>query len=732
MLAPQSQLGPYQIVKPIGSGGMGQVYEATDTRLGRRVAIKVVAEKFSERFLSEARAVAALNHPHVCTLYDVGPDYLVMEFVEGTPLRGPLPLDTARVYALQIADALDAAHSKGIMHRDLKPENILATASGIKLLDFGLAKFVASDWGTQVTEYVTQAGLVVGTPPYMSPEQAEGRRVDERSDIFSVGTVLYELLAGSRPFAGDTQADIIAAVLRDAPRPLKSARPEIPESVTLVIDKCLRKRPAERFRTAADLKAALANAQWQPATESASVVVLPFVNANRDDDGEFFADGVTEDIISALAKLPGLRVVARSSAFQFKGRTAGHDEVRDKLHVGAILEGSVRRAGQRIRVTAALIDARDGYQMWSERYDRVVEDVFAIQDEISQAIAEKLEVRLTPRERPAVKRTDNIEAYNLYLRGRQQWYRRTPAGYKQAETYFRRAVAEDGRFIPSLVGLADCLTIGTFYGNCDPATAIPEVRLLLDRALAMDPHCAETHTSLGFLEVILLNFAAAEQHFLLSHQAKPDQALTVWWNAVLASAQGRLDEAISMARRAGQLEPTIPMYFVAQGLLLVYKGQLPLAIETIRRGLEMDANYPLGLALLGQALVENGEFEEGIAALRRGAPQLAPGGYWAKGLLGHYLARHGDVSGAHQVLDELLTLHRTAHVQRVAVAAIYAGLGDDDRALEWLADAAQLPGELWFWIPIDPLWARMRDTPGLQKILGRWRPGSGEMTQQQA
>jgi eukaryotic-like serine/threonine-protein kinase len=246
MLAPHSHLGPYQIVKPIGSGGMGQVYEARDTRLNRRVAIKVVSEKFNERFIGEARAVAALNHPHICTLYDIGPDYLVMEFVEGAPLHGPLPLDTARVYALQIVDALDAAHRKGIMHRDLKPENILATATGIKALDFGLAKFFNSDPGaeTQAIEYATQAGLIVGTVPYMSPEQAEGRRVDERSDVFSFGTVLYELLSGSRPFGGDTQAEIIAAVLRDAPRPLKTARPEIPESISLVIDKCLRKIPS--------------------------------------------------------------------------------------------------------------------------------------------------------------------------------------------------------------------------------------------------------------------------------------------------------------------------------------------------------------------------------------------------------------------------------------------------------------------------------------------------------
>ena len=413
---------------------MGQVYEARDTRLGRRVAIKVVGDEFNERFVREARAVGTLNHPHICTLYDVGPNYLVMEYFEGDPLRGPLPLETTREYALQIADALDAAHRLGIIHRDLKPDNILLTKSGIKLLDFGLAK-VAADDPTADTYLgaATQPGVVMGTYPYMSPEQSEGREVDARSDMFSFGTVLYELLVGARPFAGQTQAALTAAILRDDPRPLKSMRRDIPESLALVVDRCLRKRAAERFGTAAELKSALARARWDAADDAVSVAVLPFLNANRDDDGEFFADGVTEDIISALAKLPGLRVVARSSAFQFKGRTPSHDEVRDKLRVGAIVEGSVRRAGQRIRVTAALINADDGYQMWSERYDRVVEDVFAIQDEISRGIASTLEVKLTAGHKVVATRTRNIEASNLYLRGRQQWFRRTPAGYRQGE-----------------------------------------------------------------------------------------------------------------------------------------------------------------------------------------------------------------------------------------------------------------------------------------------------------
>jgi tetratricopeptide (TPR) repeat protein len=384
----------------------------------------------------------------------------------------------------------------------------------------------------------------------------------------------------------------------------------------------------------------------------------------------------------------------------------------------------VRRAGQRIRVTAALINADDGYQMWSERYDRVVEDVFAIQDEISRGIANTLEVKLHAGQQVVGTRTRNIEAYNLYLRGRQQWFRRTPAGYRQAEKYFRRAVAEDPGFVPSLTGLADCLTIGTFYGGRNPAEAVPEARRLLERALEADPNLAETHTSLGFLEVVLLNLAAAEQHFLASHKLKPDQALTMWWHACLASAEGRLEEACEMAHRASQIEPTIPMYLVAHGILIMHSGRTALAIETIRKGLEMDAGYPLGQAMLGQGLAESGWFDEGIELLRSAAPAMAPGGLWARGLLGHYLARKGDATGARQVLDELLALRATTYVADVAIAAVYAGLGDDDGVIEWLDRAAQQPGALHFWIPTDPLWKRMRGDPRFQKVLDRWkRPG---------
>jgi tetratricopeptide (TPR) repeat protein len=417
---------------------------------------------------------------------------------------------------------------------------------------------------------------------------------------------------------------------------------------------------------------------------------------------------VAEDIISALAKLPGLRVVARSAAFQFKGRLVTYEEVRDKLKVDVIVEGSVRRAGQRIRVTAELINAADGYQMWSERYDRVMEDVFAIQDDISRAIASKLEVKLNAGQRVVANRAQNIEAYNLCLRGRQQWYKRTPAGYRQAGEYFRRAVAEDSGFVPALVGLADCLGSGVFYGARDPATAVPEARALLDRALAMDPGSAEAHTSLAFLELVLLNLKESEKHFLTAHQLKPDQALTLYWHGCLVLAEGRFEEALDMMHRAARLEPTVP------------------AIAGARKVLEMDPSFPLGQLKLGQSLAESGRCEEAIELLRAATPTMAPGGLWARGYLGSYLGRNGDVVGARQILDELLALRQDAYAQPTAIAAVYTGLGELDRAVEWLEQGAQEPGSLQFWIPMDPIWKPLAAQPDFQKILSRWKQTSAQ------
>ena len=414
-LQPGTKLGPYEIVAVLGAGGMGEVYSATDTRLGRTVAIKTLNGEHSDRFEREARAIAALNHPNICALYDVGTlptgaGYLVMEFIEGAPASGPLPPDVALRHALQIADALSDAHAKGIIHRDLKPANILLTASGIKLLDFGLALLSRDANGlpekaadATATIGLTQAGTILGTAAYMSPEQAEAKAVDARSDIFSFGLVLYELLSGRRAFTGGSTIAIMAAILHKEPQPLAA-----PPSIQTIIQRCLRKSPADRFQSMAQVKEALlaavggsslsvpSSAAGQPASEerAPSIAVLPFANSSRDAEDEYFSDGLAEEIINALTQVAGLKVIARTSAFAFKGKNEDIRKIAETLGVSCILEGSVRRAGPRLRVTAQLIRAEDGTHLWSQRYESQLTDVFAIQDEISAAIVKEMRVNL--------------------------------------------------------------------------------------------------------------------------------------------------------------------------------------------------------------------------------------------------------------------------------------------------------------------------------------------------
>jgi len=440
-LAAGDRLGPYRIVSQIGKGGMGEVYRATDTRMGRDVAVKLVTGQFSERFTREVRAIAALNHPNICTIHDVGPNYLVMEYLDGSPVEGPLPEPKAIALAQQIAAALEAAHIKGVIHRDLKPRNILVTADGVKLLDFGIATLAreenstasvtpngpappqtaipsASDDDLETLPSLTgptRAGDVLGTPAYMSPEQAAGTPVDAGSDIFSFGVTLYEMLTGRQPFASDTLPGMIAAIRYAEPDPIE-ATPEVAQ----VVARCLRKTAAERYRSVLELRLALDKAAAALAQRTPSVAVLPFQSSLP--EHEYFGDGLAEDIINALSRVGGLRVIARKSTFAFKHRAQDVREIARALDVDHILEGSVRTAGHRIRITAQLITAKDGTQLWSKRYDRDLTDVFEIQDEISNAIAMELKVSLAGR--PLVKPpTVHFAAYEAVLQGRHHFFR---------------------------------------------------------------------------------------------------------------------------------------------------------------------------------------------------------------------------------------------------------------------------------------------------------------------
>jgi serine/threonine protein kinase len=444
-----TKLGPYEILAPIGAGGMGEVYRARDPRLDRAVAIKVSAAQFSERFEREAKAIAALNHPNICQVYDVGPDYLVMEFIEGAPLSGPLNLDVALRHAVQIADALSAAHAKGITHRDLKPANILVTASGIKLLDFGLAQLGLSrdadgpgaGAGSTATIGLTQAGTILGTAAYMSPEQAEAKPVDARSDVFSFGLVLYEMLSGRRAFTGDSTIAIMAAILHKQPAPLP-----VPPPLQNILARCLQKSPADRFQSMAQVKEALLAAHSGISSPGAavsgvsplppSIAVLPFANMSTDKEQEYFSDGLAEEIINLLAQIPGLKVIARTSAFAFRGKEQDIRGIAETLGVAHVLEGSVRRAGPRIRVTAQLIRAEDGGHLWSKRYESEMTDVFAIQDEISAAIVQELQLNLTGHS--LVKRAaTNVPAYEATLEGRHHLTQFTPASLESRPSMLR-------------------------------------------------------------------------------------------------------------------------------------------------------------------------------------------------------------------------------------------------------------------------------------------------------
>ena len=437
---PSVQIGHYVLLEPLGAGGMGEVWKARDPRVGRTVAIKRLKPEYAERFKQEARAIASLNHPHICQLYDVGDDYLVMEYVDGAPLRCPQPPERAIRLALQIADALDEAHSKGIVHRDLKPDNVLVNEKGTaKLLDFGLARtsgLQLSD-GATMTSAGTLNGQVVGTVAYMSPEQAQGLTVDARSDVFSFGLVLYELLSGSTPFRGDTPIATLSSIVKDDPLPLREASVLDP-----VIRRCLAKNPAARYQSMADVRTAVQHAV-SPTDARPSIAVLPFANMSGDPEQEYFSDGLAEETINALVRVPGLKVIARTSAFAFKGQNVDVRKVAEALGVNHILEGSVRKAGNRVRVTAQLIVAGDGSHLWSERYDRELADVFAIQDEIAQAISRELQIKLSPapsRHQPP------IAAYEALLKGRhyhQQW---TPEAQKQSESCYREAIALDSRY----------------------------------------------------------------------------------------------------------------------------------------------------------------------------------------------------------------------------------------------------------------------------------------------
>ncbi len=731
-------LGPYEIIEPIGAGGMGEVYKARDTRLGRTVAIKTLHREHGDRFEREARAIAALNHPNICALYDVGTlasgeGYLVMEFIEGAPLSGPLEHDTALRYAVQIADALSAAHLKGITHRDLKPANILVTPSGIKLLDFGLALLSRSgDSGSRAvtdataTIGLTQAGTILGTAAYMSPEQAEGKAVDARSDIFSFGLVLYEMLSGRRAFTGDSQIAIMAAILHKEPSTVQTT-----PALENILARCLRKLPAERFQLMAQVKEALlapASASSAPLVTQAvpapvervpSIAVLPFANMSRDGEDEYFSDGLAEEIISALTQVAGLKVIARTSAFAFKGKNEDIRRIAETLGVSSILEGSVRRAGPKIRVTVQLVRAEDGTHLWSQRYESEMTDVFAIQDEISAAIVKQLQLNLTGHS--LVKRAvTNAAAYDATLEGRHHLNNFTPASAGRARQCFERAIALDPQYAPAYAGLAEYHVVHATVGRLDPREELAHGDQAAQRAVELDALLPEAHAIAGQIRAELdYNWRVSEQHYQRAIASNPAAAgVHFSYGYWCLRPTGRLNEALAEIERALELDPLSLYFHFGRAYLLMFVGRDDEAAAAARQVFERDPDYFLAQFILSFVLARLGHADEAVALAERA---LQVHGRYSMSLLvaGAVYAVAGRREQAEKILTELEALTVNSYSAAGAMALVNSLLGNMDETVRWAERAITLRDPQVLGIKTTPAYANLRSDPRYPALLAK-------------
>jgi eukaryotic-like serine/threonine-protein kinase len=673
---------------------MGEVYRARDTRLGRDVAIKVLPEAFAadpdrlRRFEQEARAIAALNHPHICQLHDVGKGYLVLEYVEGDPVRGPMVVTDALRVARQIASALDAAHGRGILHRDLKPANIIlsgrsTTDSTAKLLDFGIAKLMGEPEGGLEDATRTSTGSVVGTAAYMSPEQAEGKPLDARSDVFSFGAVLYELLSGRRAFDGESTAQVVSAVLRDDPPSY-----DAPPAVDRIVRRCLAKRPFDRFQTMRELRTALDDLSARAVDEQPSIVVLPFENMSGDKENDYFSDGLAEEIINALTRIPGLKVIARTSAFAFKGKHRDVRRIAEALGVTKVLEGSVRKAGNRIRVMAQLIAAADGTHVWSERYDRELADVFAVQDDIAAAITGALRLSLSPASALPRRYMPSLVAYDQYLKALHLCDSSTPQTMAQAREHFERAIALDPQFAVAHAEFAHLYHLLGIYGVLAPLEAIPLMRKHTQRSLEIDPSLPEGQAMLGTVAMFEFDWTETERQFRLamSHGAVPSRVHRYYAHYCLLPT-GRGQEAVEHYRLGLSEDPLNLQFRTELAICLRAAGRLVEADDELRRIMQIDATFWFPYFILGVNRALDGYLEEAVAISEQ-AFQLAP---WFKPIAGFraaMLRRTGQAEAAERLYaDHLRPADRYA--DPIGVAMFHLVSGELDAAADWTETAIE-------------------------------------------
>ena len=683
---------------------MATVFLAHDLRHHRRVALKVLrpdlaSEVGSDRFLREIRLAAGLTHPHILPLFDSGEAagflYYVMPVVEGDSLRDrlrrerQLPVDEAIRIVGEVADALDYAHRRDVVHRDIKPENILLHDGHALVADFGIGKAVSA--GTQDAT-MTQVGVAIGTPAYMSPEQAVGDHViDGRSDLFSLGCVFYELLTGEQLFTGSTLQAVIARRFSMSPPDVTRSRENVPTPVGQAIAKLLAREPADRFANGSQLVDLLRRVQSPGSTPSRaeqSLAVLPFANMSADADNEYFSDGITEEIINALVQLPDLRVAARTSVFAFKGRNEDLRVVAEKLNVRTVLEGSVRKSGDRLRITAQLINAADGYHLWSERFDRKLDDVFEVQDEIARTIAEKLKVRLAGGGQAQLVKpsTESTEAYQLYLQGRHFWAQRG-LGLFKALKCFEAALSMDADFALAHAGVADVHGLLGFYGFTRSHDSMPRARAAAERALAIDPNLAEAHNALGFVQLSYdWDLGAARRAFERAIAINPTYVPARYWYASALVAHNDVDGAIASDEEAVRIEPLSLFANAHLGWMYLCANRYEEAAARLEHALELDANFLMAHWLLGQVYVWLDRPEEGVRALER-AVAISGSASWMLATLASGFGHLGRNDEARVILADLLERSRNQYVRAFLIAQVYSRIGDIDNAWAWLERA---------------------------------------------
>jgi len=755
----------YKILEKLGEGGMGVVYKAHDTKLNRDVALKFLPSELTRdaeartRFILEAQTASSLDHPNICTMYEIGTtednrSFIAMAFYEGETLKekiahGSLPVKQATEIAIQIAQGLQKAHQRGIVHRDIKPANIFLTVDGIvKILDFGLAKLKGS-------AKLTRSGSTVGTAAYMSPEQARGEEIDHRSDIFSFGTVFYELLTGKLPFRGEHEAALVYSIVNEAPTPDGS----IPQRIQRIIDRCLQKDKEKRYQHADEIIDEIRKVQlgtgnvvatiprfkrlrWILAgllfiialvvlyvvlvrtpqdAERKSIAVLPFTDLSPEKDQEYFCDGMSEEIINALTKIPSLYVASRTSAFQFKGKDTDIRTIGERLDVTTVLEGSVRKSGTNLRITAQLIKTSDGYHLWSETYDRTLDDVFSIQESISRFIVNALKLKLTlgENERIVKQYTDDLEAYTLYLQGRYYWNMRSEDAMRKSIVYFNQALEHDPQYALAYSGIADAYTVLADWGFISTGEGYPKGYSAAKRALDFDSSLAEAITTTAYIKYTYeRDYPTAEVLFKKAIGLNPNYATAHQWYSEFLGALGRRDEALVEIKKASTLDPTSLIISTHEGAIYYISRQYNKAIMHLKNVFNADSNFYPAYVYSLLSYYELGNFKDMVITNRKMAILE---GADAQDLANYDSAYSRDgVKGIyHWQINRYKEMSKSRYISTDRVAIFYTILGQKDSAFYWLSEALEKRAPLLYTLYVWPVWDKLRDDPRYDVLLRR-------------